>query len=151
MVLKPKQSFSLPIELRTSDRGRYNGRLEIVFKVPNHDWSFVIVRMIKAIVGSGAEHGRLKPKEPYRRRKLPPWKNGPVTPGMDAPRKQIPYIRKLPKAPIPPEFSPVLTGKGSVSEVARKFKQAFMPSTLDSMTHGKHFAPLLWAEEFTQE
>ena len=124
-----------------------------MFQDPKKKWSFVIVRSVKAVVGSKADHDRLKPSAPYTRRRAPPWrKSGSYIPGVrPAAWDAIPYVRKLTQSPIPAEYEVLLGRKDPASAIAQLFRQKYLPSTLNAIVHSKHFRALLWVEEFAQE
>ncbi|GBE89135.1 P-loop containing nucleoside triphosphate hydrolase protein [Sparassis crispa] len=124
----------------------------MVFKDTVLQQQFVIVRLVKAIVGSQADHELLKPKSPYVPRKHTTREpEREVVSGVPPESKNtIPYVVKLPRAEIPNRISSALS-KGSSANIITFFRQSVLPSTLDNKTHGQHFKALIWAEEHRTE
>ncbi|OSX63564.1 hypothetical protein POSPLADRAFT_1045879 [Postia placenta MAD-698-R-SB12] len=132
--------------------GRYNDRIEFLFEDTVLHKSFAIVRPVKGIVGSQADHNLLKPIAPYVPRKRTardPEKD--VVPGVPPPALgAIKYVVKLPQAEIPKRIADALS-RGSPSHIINFFRTSIMPSVLNSATHGRYMKTLIWTEEHRME
>ncbi|PFH46784.1 hypothetical protein AMATHDRAFT_69038 [Amanita thiersii Skay4041] len=147
-----RQSVKLNVALKQKYIGRYEDRLEFVLKDVQLKKQFFISRSLRAIVGNKEDHERLKPKAPYVPKK---WTKRSaetnVVEGVKPPTvKTIPYIGKLPRAPIPSVILTILA-EGSVKEITAHIKRTFMPTMLNSDTFSRHFRTLLWVEEARME
>jgi helicase MOV-10 len=63
------REIRLTISFTQIYRGRYEDRAEIIFEDTQLGKEFVIVRALRVIVGSRADHEALQPKAPYVPRK----------------------------------------------------------------------------------
>jgi helicase MOV-10 len=139
-------------EFRQSHNGRYEDRVEIIFEDAKLGQRFVIVRPLRAIVGSQADHDLLRPKAPFVPRKRTarePEKE--ILPGVLPPAlNAIPYVVKLSLADIPKNLSETLS-TGSSSDVIGRVRRIFLPRAWDHTTYGRHFKNLIWIEEHRME
>lgn len=139
-------------EFRQSHNGRYEDRVEIIFEDEQLDRQFVIVRPLRAIVGSQADHDLLRPTAPFvprKRRTREP--ETEVLPGVLPPAlKAIPYVVKLPQAGIPKNLSETLS-TGSSTDIIGRVRRIFLPKTWDCTTYSRHFKNLIWIEEYRME
>jgi helicase MOV-10 len=140
------------VEFRQSYNGRYEDRVEIIFEDEKLGQQFVIVRPLRAVVGSQADHDLLKPKTPFVPRKRTARKpEQEVLPGILPPAlNAIPYTVKLSKADIPNNLAETLSS-GSSSEVIDRVRRIFLPKRWDSATYARHFKNLIWIEEHRME
>jgi len=133
--------------------GRYQDRLELIFVDKRSAKQFTITRPLKAIVGYKGEYEALKPKTPYIPRSTS--KRSPileVVEGIKPPATfVIPYVDRLPRAPIPGHLVKILCSKESIAKMTARMKSGSMPPVFNSITHGQHFKVLLWNEEFRME
>jgi helicase MOV-10 len=150
-------SYSNPIKLKATFRqshvGRYEDRVELLFKDLQLNKHFLISRTFRAIVGNKADYHLLQPKAPYvPRERLARQPEVTVVAGVDPPSlKGVPYVFKLPKARIPKSLLSALGSTRSPFEGVKRMKNVFLPSTLNSDTYARHFKHLLWIEEFQME
>ncbi|KAH9948069.1 P-loop containing nucleoside triphosphate hydrolase protein [Amylocystis lapponica] len=142
------RQVSIQIDFKQAYRGLYEDRAELIFEDLSVRQRFVIVRCLRATVGSRAEHEKLKPKSPYiPRKRMPREAELDVIPGIPPPASgAIPYVVRLPRAEIPKSISSVLS-QGKISQMISQFRQGILPSSINSQTYGRHFKALLWAEE----
>jgi len=140
------------VNFRQSHNGRYEDRVEIIFEDEGLGQQFVIVRPVRAIVGSQADHDLLRPKAPFVPRKRTARKpETEVLPGIPPPAlNTIPYVVKLSLAAIPKNLSQTLS-TGSSSDVVGRVRRIFLPKTWDSTTYSRHFKYLIWIEEHQME
>ncbi|OCH91262.1 P-loop containing nucleoside triphosphate hydrolase protein [Obba rivulosa] len=146
------RDVSLPIRFRQNYAGRYHGRIELTFEDTSLGSRFVIVRLLKATVGSSADYELLKPVAPYvPRKRVIRDPETEVVPG-EPPEtlRSVKYVVKLGHAKIPQWLSSLLS-QGARSSVTARIRQSALPATLDSETHGRHFAVLLWTEEYQMD
>ncbi|KAK1226913.1 hypothetical protein PQX77_010082 [Marasmius sp. AFHP31] len=147
---------STPIHLRVDMTAKYYGRTEDRLDLTFHDLQlrtrFIISRTLRVHVGSQSDQNDLKPKTPYKPRKRSARQpEVEVVPGEPAPSLQaIPYVGKLPQAPIPSHVARTLSS-GSTKEIIERMQKVYLPRVLDSAGYGKHFKHLLWAEEHQME
>ncbi|KAI0048937.1 P-loop containing nucleoside triphosphate hydrolase protein [Auriscalpium vulgare] len=142
----------LGITLRHDHRGRFEDRLEITFEDTTLKQKFIIVRLLKATVGSKADYELLKPSRPYvPRQRTARQAEVDVVPGPSAPALEaVKWVVSLPHAPIPQSISSVLFS-GSTSDVIRQLRRTVLPASLNKDTYGRHFKTLLWIEEGRME
>lgn len=143
----------LSVTFKQAHIGRYEDRLELVFRDTQLGQQFVITRIIKAIVGDKALHEQLKPKKPYIPRARSARKE--ITEVVEGVKplalKAVPYVAALPKAGIPMPLRRLLEGSESIGRISKQLKSAFLPATLNSKTYGRFFKHLLWIEEAKME
>lgn len=78
----------LTIKFSQSYRGRYEDRAEIIFEDTQLEKEFVIVRPLRVIVGSRADHAALRPTAPYvPRRRTNRAPANEVVPGVVSPSR----------------------------------------------------------------
>lgn len=158
----------LTINFTQAYRGRYEDRAEILFEDTQLGKEFVIVRALRVIVGSRADHAALQPIAPYvpRRRtnrapvnEVVPGVVSPsqtyqmeFLPGRQAPESNVAirWVVPLPQAEIPAHITLALK-YGSTKVQVENIERSALPRTLDATTYGRHFKALLWVEEFQME
>ena len=158
----------LIINFTQTYRGRYEDRAEILFEDTQLGKEFVIVRALRVIVGSRADHAALQPVAPYvpRRRtnrapvtevvpgvvSLSKTYQGRFLPGIQAPESNaaIRWVVPLPQAGIPTHITSALKF-GATKDQVENIKRSALPQILDATTYGRHFKTLLWVEEFQME
>jgi helicase MOV-10 len=152
-TVTPGKPIKLKVTFRQSDVGRYEDRVELLFKDLQLNKHFLISRTLRAIVGNKADHQLLQPKAPYvPRERLARQPEVTVVEGVAPPSlKGVPYVFKLPKALIPKSLLSALGTTRSSSEGVKRMKDVFLPSTLNGETYARHFKHLLWIEEFQME
>ncbi|KAJ3561909.1 hypothetical protein NP233_g9903 [Leucocoprinus birnbaumii] len=134
--------------------GHYQDRVEIRFEDVTSKKQFIISRTVKAAVGDPSMYNELKPREPYVPRvpvtREPELK---VVEGVKPPSQTaIPYVSRLPEAPMPKRLVSALTTSSAASrENVQAIQSAFLPSSFDAESHGRHFKTMLWIEEFRME
>jgi helicase MOV-10 len=135
--------------------GRYQDRLELLFEDTKLKKKFIITRALNAIVGNKDEHELLQPKIPYRDIPRSDSQRSPILKVVEGVKPLstlvIPYVGRLPKAPIPKPLEKILSSKDSVAKMTDRIKSAFIPQVFNSKSHGQHFKNLLWIEEFRTE
>ena len=147
------ETIPVTVTFRHSQRGRFEGRLEITFTDIASGRTFVVVRRLCAIVGNAQDHELLKPAAPYVKNKRVQWRTpkagggfveGERPPGID----DVPWVRKLPKARIPKNLEELLR-KGSTSEAIDGIKKSglFPEPMVNLDSHSRRFSCMLWIEE----
>jgi helicase MOV-10 len=140
------------IQFKQNHNGCYEDRVEIVFEDEKLSQRFVIVRPVRAIVGSKADHELLRPTAPFVPRKRTA--REPATEIVEGVRppalKAIRYVVILAKSEIPKNLSIVLSMR-STSDVVERVRRMFIPATWDSSTYSRHFKYLIWVEEYRME
>lgn len=151
-LVKNGLATTVVVHFRETHNGRYNDRLEIIFLDESLDQRFAIVRSLRAIVGSQADHELLKPKSPYVPRKRGSREAATdVVPGVAPPAlKAIPYVVKLAESPIPKDLSNALI-TGAPQDRPANIRRLFMPPIWNSDTYSRHMKHLIWTEEFQME
>ncbi|KZT68330.1 RNA helicase [Daedalea quercina L-15889] len=151
-TLSYSKSLAITVVFRQHHRGRYDDRLELIFEDTTLRQRFVIIRAVKATVGSRADHEALKPKSPYvPRKRTPRTLETDVVPGVPpSTEKAIPYVGKLPHALIPPRMSTALA-TGQIGRTINYFRNSILPAQLNSETHARYYKTHLWAEEHKME
>ncbi|KAH9835366.1 P-loop containing nucleoside triphosphate hydrolase protein [Rhodofomes roseus] len=151
-LLSCSRSINISVVLRQQYRGHYDDRLEMVFEDTSLKQRFVIIRPVKAIVGSRADYEALKPKSPYvPRKRTPRTPETDVVPGVAPPSvKAVPYVGQLPHARIPPNIAGALS-RGQAVRATSYFRNSILPSQLNSETHARYYKTLLWVEEHRME
>jgi helicase MOV-10 len=140
------------VQFRQSHNGRYEDRLEIIFEDQKLGQRFVIVRPLKAIIGSQADHDLLRPTAPFVPRKRTTRKpETDVVPGVSPPAlNAIPYAVKLPHSNIPNNL-PEILASGSLSDIIGRVRRILFPKAWDTATYDRHFKNLIWIEEYRME
>jgi helicase MOV-10 len=146
------KKVQLPIKFRQCHRGRYDDRVDIMFKDYRLQQGFIISRTLHAIVGNASDHEFLKPKAPFvprpRSRRSPA---SEVIPGVEPEStKAIPWVVELPIASIPQRLSSTLAS-GSFKETLEAIRRVHLPPSLQADTYNRHFQTLLWIEEYRME
>ncbi|KAG0706249.1 P-loop containing nucleoside triphosphate hydrolase protein [Suillus ampliporus] len=150
-ALTRRRPPAIELRLSTPHSGRMDDYLEIVFEDTALSVPFVITRVLKAIVGSQADHELLKPIAPFKPRQSRVQPETEVVPGVPPPSNNIiPYVKKLPKA------KPTNALLAALSETPSKnaldhIRRDFLPNVFNSSTYSRHFKILLWAEEDRME
>lgn len=132
--------------------GRYEDRLEMTFEDIQLKKQFLISRVVNAVVGNKEEHEKLKARAPYvPRRRTERKPEARIVEGVKPPSLNIiPYVGRLPKAPIPSGLL-AMVSEGSVKETVDRLRRAYLPATLDSDSFARHFRTLIWIEEQRSE
>lgn len=162
------QETRLIINFTRAYRGRYEDRAEILFEDTQLGKEFVIVRALRVIVGSRADHAALQPIAPYvPRRRTNRAPVNEVVPGVVSPSRMhqgrflpdiqapesnaaIRWVVSLPQAAIPAHITSALKF-GATKDQVENIKRSALPQTFDATTYGRHFKTLLWVEEFQME
>jgi len=132
--------------------GRCQDRIELLFEDKQLQTRFLITRPLLGVVGDKADYELLKPTAPYvprnksKRQSETKVVEGVMPPSLNA----IPYVGKLPHAPIPPQLISTLS-TGSAAHILSRVKTVFLPPTFDSQSYARHFKYLLWIEEHRAE
>ncbi|KAI0634736.1 P-loop containing nucleoside triphosphate hydrolase protein [Trametes polyzona] len=135
------------VSFRHSQRGRYQGRLELTLR-DGTKRPFIVLRQLRVLVGNKDDHELLKAAAPYVHRKPAKWH--PVTsivegdrpPALDAAK----WVKQLLPSTIPAPLAKALSSGASRSTV-RTIRNTFLPRVFDARSHGAHFQALLWIEE----
>ncbi|KAJ7636873.1 P-loop containing nucleoside triphosphate hydrolase protein [Roridomyces roridus] len=146
-------THSFIVKFRQDYNGRVEDRLEILFEDLQLRKRFIIARTLHVVVGNRADHEAMRPIAPYV-----PRKRNAAQPELDvvegvAPPslKAIPYVGKLPKAPIPAGLAATLSFNGPTASIIGDLRPQYLPYVLDSKTYARHFKHLLWIEEYRME
>jgi helicase MOV-10 len=128
--------------------GRYEDRLEMSFQDLQTKKKFFISRALRVIIGSKEGHEQLKASKPYVPRSAAPRKvERKIIRGIKPPAlTSIPYVKKFKQALIPKRLQDAVSN-GSTPEIIERTRSDFLPPTLDSQSHARHFKTLLWVEE----
>ncbi|KZT24151.1 hypothetical protein NEOLEDRAFT_442878 [Neolentinus lepideus HHB14362 ss-1] len=142
----------ITIKCKSTHDGHFEDRVEFVFEDVALKQQFVIVRFIRLIVGDRDVYERLKPTTPYtpriRSKREPETK---VFPGEAPPATNaVPYVTKLPPAPIPKSIASVMN-TGTTKDKVNSIRNTILPKILDVASHGRYFKTLLWIEEKRSE
>lgn len=152
IALVYRRPVVIGVRFSTPYSGRMDDRLEIIFEDTALRVTFVIARVLKAIVGSQADYALLKPIAPFqprRRNRAQPVTK--VVPGIPPPSNNvIPYSIKLPVAKLSESLSVALSERSS-AKVLDQVRRVFLPKVLDSSTYSRYFKTLLWVEEHRME
>ncbi|KAI5115099.1 hypothetical protein M0805_002344 [Coniferiporia weirii] len=131
-------------------RGRFQGRLELVFEVPSQKRRFVITRPILATVGDKADHEVLMAAMPFIQHKR--GREEDITDIIECipspTAEDIAWANKIgiydpPKSLISAAFS----DNGKPSQIANAIRLKFMRGSFDTPTYARHFQVMLWIEE----
>ena len=142
------QSLQIAVTFRHTQRGRYQGRLEITLRNASQR-TFLVIRELRAVVGNAADHDLLKAVAPYVHRRPSRWRHdttivaGMRPPALDAVR----WVKKLDQSYIPSSLSDILK-VGSTRKAIAAIRSSVLPPTLTSETHDRFFRALLWIEEY---
>ncbi|PPQ72286.1 hypothetical protein CVT24_004675 [Panaeolus cyanescens] len=124
------------LSFRNAFIGRYEDRLELTFEDARLKQSFVIIRVLKAIVGDQTLHQQLQPRAPYVprvRTQRQVVRETDVVPGEKPPAQTaVRYIGGLPKAMIPDYLQRVLDNDTFSTSKTVQEVQKSMPTTFDS-------------------
>ncbi|KAF5356561.1 hypothetical protein D9758_008259 [Tetrapyrgos nigripes] len=151
-TISQRTSIPFNVKVQQNHLGRFQDRLEMVFRDLQSQIGFLIARPLSVIVGNRSDHELLKPKSAYVPRKRtnrdPETEviEGEIAPALNA----IPYIDKLTWASIPKPLYDHLAA-GSTKEVVDNLQKMYLPPVVNSSTYSKHFKHLMWAEEFQME
>ncbi|KAH9948060.1 P-loop containing nucleoside triphosphate hydrolase protein [Amylocystis lapponica] len=145
------QDILVNVIFRHPYRGRYEGRLELVFQ-NSFNRRFLIVRRVHAIVGNAADH-QLRPKVRYTGHNRVPWKSGRKLVSGERPQAidAVPWREKLPLVPIPVHIEKALKTTATVAKITQNIRGRVLPATFHATTHSLHFKSLLWIEEYRME
>ncbi|EMD34731.1 hypothetical protein CERSUDRAFT_54531 [Gelatoporia subvermispora B] len=151
-VVSYGKEVSCPITFRQNNVGRFYDRIEFTFEDTLLKSRFVIIRTVKATVGSSADYELLRPVAPYvPRKRVARNPETELVPGVPPDTlRSIKYVVPLPDAEIPKWLSSLLS-QGARSSVTSRIRQSALPASLTSETHGRHFSNLLWVEEYQMD
>ncbi|KAI0371390.1 P-loop containing nucleoside triphosphate hydrolase protein [Pilatotrama ljubarskyi] len=141
------QVIRIHVTFRQTQRGRYQGRLELTLQDASQR-AFIIIRQLYAVVGNKEDHELLKAVAPYVHRRPAKWQpdtstvEGQRPPALDV----VKWARPLPQSAIPARLAQALSVR-STREAVEAIRTAHLPSALSVTTHGRHFQILLWVEE----
>jgi len=121
--------------------------LELVF-IEFGSWNaFLITRKVFGTIGDPELHDRLRPEQPYTRRRGPPMNfTGKIIPSLRPSQwTRTHWVEKLPKYDVPPYVIEAAFGKkaGNATQNIRRL----MPEVLNAQTYGDWFTYLLYVEE----
>ncbi|KAH9930514.1 P-loop containing nucleoside triphosphate hydrolase protein, partial [Epithele typhae] len=139
---------TIDVSVQAAQRGKHDGRLEVVFQHVASGRTFTVMRQLRAIIGKATAHTLLKPTAPFVRNRRVAWRGGgPVLEGERPPALNvITYIRKLPPSQIPSRLAAILTSTDH-KEILHQVKTLFMQGKFNTNSHCSHFRALLWIEE----
>ncbi|KAJ3819685.1 RNA helicase [Lentinula raphanica] len=149
--ITPGHPRFLNVTFQPSYAGRYEDRLELVFRNQTTRSRFVIQRRLVAIVGDKDDHDQIQPSAPYTRRNKRVLLNldGPIRRGQRPPTwTKTKWVTVLPKFDVPSQIRDVL-----YKQVASKRKdilalvKEMLPSQFNLTTYGSYFQLLLFLEE----
>lgn len=150
--INTRSSVKLIVALSQMHIGRYEDRLELTFEDIQLRKTFLISRPVRAIVGNQQDHEQLKAKAPYiPRPRTERKKERSITEGEEPPSlKIIPYVDRLPKAPIPQNLLSILSER-STKDIVDGLRRAYLPTELNADTYARYFKTLIWIEEHRTE
>lgn len=131
------------------DRGRFEDRLEMYFLDVVLNQRFAITRSVRAIVGDQDDYDLLRATAPYVRperrqeQEITRFLSGVQPPAL----ARITWKVTLEKYEVPLELKEVAFGKGNISDLTSRVRNAWLPKTFGSQTYGRFFSVLLWIEE----
>lgn len=132
--------------------GIYEDRIEHTFEEEKSQHLFFITRLVKATVGSKADHTLLKPQAPFLPRTetirepeitVLPAERPPVL-------NAIKYTARMPLYQIPKALIEILSS-GSRSKVVERIQKHRPPKLRDGSNYSHNFGTLVWAEEYQME
>jgi helicase MOV-10 len=140
------------VTLKQPLRGQFTDRLEISFEDTTLRQRFVIVRRVKAIVGSRAEYELLRPRAPYvPRRRAQREPESVVVAGPPPPATStVMWVVKLTQAPIPTTLAAILAS-GSVKDILAQLRRTVLPAVVNCDTYGRYWKNVIWVEEHRME
>lgn len=150
------QQVSFSIAFRPEgNNGRYEDRLEFVFRDLRLNKRFAITRSVVAVVGVQEDYELLKARRPYVRPKRSERVEEPIvefTAGVPPPAiadfkwavRLLPY--DLPKA-LKKLLEECEAADLSPTKIAGRIRAVFIPSQLSSTTYARNFSYMLWIEE----
>ncbi|KAG8682443.1 hypothetical protein FRC08_014963 [Ceratobasidium sp. 394] len=126
-------------------RGRFEDRLELVFRGANGD-IFMITRPLRAVVAN-SDITLLAPVAPYRRQRLARERSAKtcVVEGGEDVFPKTKYKRRLPPAAIPNDLEQLLS-QGALDQQVHEFKDRFMPENLVQESYKRYWSNLVHAE-----
>lgn len=155
-VLKPGRELSLKVRFKPEgNRGRYQERVEILFRDPGLNKRFGITRTVIATVGVKEDYEQLKASRPYVRPKRSTQLEEPVaevTPGIAPPAiDEVKWAVKLATHEAPKPLVKVLEDANldnlPPSKLAARIRSAFLPTGLTVNTYARQLSYLMWIEE----
>ncbi|KAF5351006.1 hypothetical protein D9756_008275 [Leucocoprinus leucothites] len=146
-LIQPNNSRTIRIRFAASDVGRYENTLELIFVALIPRDAFLITRKVFATIGDPELHDRLRPEEPYTRRRGPTINlTGKILPSTRPPQWTKPYyVEKLPGYDVPPYVIEAAFGKNAGNAVQNV--RRLMPQAFNVQTYGAWFQYLLYVEE----
>ena len=149
VLLRRNQSIEINITFDPkSDRGRFNDRVELIFKDLILKKRFCITRSLKAIVGVIADYEALRANAPYVRPKKKRHEPiGEIEPG-EPPEAIVKFkwAVSLPQYTVPKELANIL-GDGASLDLVKRIRDTVFPNALNGNTYARFFGILLWIEE----
>ncbi|KAJ4466995.1 RNA helicase [Lentinula aciculospora] len=116
-LINPGHPRTLLVTFHPSCAGRYENRLELVFRNRATKTRFVIHRRLLATVGDSIDHAQLQPSAPYTRRKRVPLNvDGPIRRSVRPPTwTKTGWVTVLPKFDMPRQITDTLHKRGAKS------------------------------------
>jgi helicase MOV-10 len=146
LVLNQKRS--LDIKFSSSHLGRFEDRVEFVFRDESLSQSFIIARHLRAVVANQRELDALGPVAPYVR---PPRREhrprGDDVEGVRYPfPSDIKFVAKLGKYDVPTVIREALAS-GNPEDQLNAIKSRILPRDITAETYSRHWSALLHLEE----
>ena len=140
---------TLNLQFSPRELGRFEDRIEFVFRDAALSEQFSIARNVRAVVANAAELAALGPIAPFRR---PPRRkfidrDGDDIPGVRFPfESEIQWVAKLGKYDVPFALQQAVAA-GSPEEQLQAVKTRFLPAEVTTTTYSRHWGSLLHLEE----
>lgn len=129
--------MDVPISFQSREHGRYQDRVELVFRDVAHEQRFVIIRSLTAIVGSQEDYEVLKPVAPYvpkkQKHRAPV---GAIEEGVKPPAlAEIDWVVPLKQYPMNNQLQRVL----EMDDLREKLRlvRSFLPRDFEVRTYGR--------------
>ncbi|KAJ3979873.1 RNA helicase [Lentinula detonsa] len=148
--INPGRPRTLLVTFHPSNAGRYEDRLELVFRNQATKTRFVIHRSLVATVGDKNDHNQLQPSAPYTRRKRVPLRiDGPIRHGLRPPTwTKTKWVTVLPKFDVSRQITDILYKRGAKSKKdILVLIRELLPPEFNLKTYGSRFQSLLFLEE----
>jgi len=142
------QSRTLVIKLLPLNLGRFEDKIELVFRDASLSQLFVIARHLRAVVANKSELDKLGPASPYLR--PPRREHRPRDDDIDGVRYSFPsdinWVVKLAKHNVPNAVRDALAS-GSPEDHIAAIKSRVLPRNFTAETYARHWTTLLHLEE----
>ena len=147
-ALAPNQTQNLFITFLPNNLGRFEDKIELVFRDGSLSQRFVIVRGLRAVVANRRELDELGPASPYVR---PPRREHRARDDdIDGVRYSFPsdikWAVKLPKYDVPATIRDALASGNPEDHIAA-IKSRVLPRNITAETYSRHWSTLLHLEE----